>query len=419
MAFSTHPNLAISLVATAPSPATSGTSLVVTAGEGVRFSGASVGNPIPATIWPVGVMPTPANAEIVGVTARATDTLTIVRTPEGGVARTVLVGDQIAATITAKSLTDIESVIGSGDVVGPSSSVDNTLVRFDSTTGKLIQGYASNGPTVSDTGAMVISETAGESGLTITGATQTTNFPALNISQTWNASGTAFTGVKLNVTATAAASTSSLFDFQLAGNSLLRQLTTNGRLQLNAPGGATSTLVDFLPGAFNVQISVNNGTDIAVFNTGPSLTFTRNASYILWNEGTRIYSDAANVFAQRNGSSAQKTRIYNTFTTVETAGEWFAVDWATTANVCNLQCVKGSSSGTARVLTISYGGTQASPVAAITVPITSGNVVFGGGVQLSNAAVTGLVAGVLAASTNASIVLYDSGGQAYRVPCII
>lgn len=34
-------------------------------------------------------------------------------------------------------------------------------------------------------------------------------------------------------------------------------------------------------------------------------------------------------------------------------------------------------------------------------------------------AVTGLVAGVLAASTNASIVISDASGQVYRVPCII
>lgn len=34
-------------------------------------------------------------------------------------------------------------------------------------------------------------------------------------------------------------------------------------------------------------------------------------------------------------------------------------------------------------------------------------------------AVTGLVAGTLAATTNAYIVLYDASGQAYRIPCII
>lgn len=100
-----HANFAYSLVATAPSPAASGTSLVVTAGQGTLFPAV----PFNATICPVGVVPTSTNAEIVRVTVRATDTFTITRTQEGSSARTVVVGDQIAATITAKTLTDIES----------------------------------------------------------------------------------------------------------------------------------------------------------------------------------------------------------------------------------------------------------------------------------------------------------------------
>jgi hypothetical protein len=39
--------------------------------------------------------------------------------------------------------------------------------------------------------------------------------------------------------------------------------------------------------------------------------------------------------------------------------------------------------------------------------------------QLGNAATTGLTPGVLAATTNATIVISDSSGQAYRIPCII
>lgn len=101
-----HANFAASLVATAPSPATSGTSLVVTAADGAKFPAV----PFNATIWPAGAQPTTANAEIVRVTARSTDTLTITRAQEGSSARTVIVGDQIAATITAKTLTDVETV---------------------------------------------------------------------------------------------------------------------------------------------------------------------------------------------------------------------------------------------------------------------------------------------------------------------
>lgn len=98
-----YANFALSLVATAPSPATTGTSLVVTTGQGAWFPTP----PFNATIWPAGVLPTPANAEIVRVTAVAGNTFTIARAQEGSTARTVIVGDQIAATITARTMTDV------------------------------------------------------------------------------------------------------------------------------------------------------------------------------------------------------------------------------------------------------------------------------------------------------------------------
>jgi hypothetical protein len=99
-----HKNFAYSLVATAPSPAGSGTSLVVTATEGALFPAV----PFNATVWPTATQPLSSNAEIVTVTAVATDTLTIVRQAEGTAARTIVVGDQIAATITQTTLNDIE-----------------------------------------------------------------------------------------------------------------------------------------------------------------------------------------------------------------------------------------------------------------------------------------------------------------------
>lgn len=106
-----HKNLAYSAVATAPSPASSGTTLSVTAGHGSRFPSA----PFNATVWPSGSVPIPTNAEIIRVTSKGTgDNWTIVRAQEGTSARSVIVGDQIAATITAKTLTDIENPILDG-----------------------------------------------------------------------------------------------------------------------------------------------------------------------------------------------------------------------------------------------------------------------------------------------------------------
>lgn len=109
-----HANFAYTTVATAPAPATSGTSLVVAAGTGARFPAA----PFNATIWPASAAASAANAEIVRVTNISTDTLTITRTQESTSARTVLVGDQIAATITVKTTTDIETLPVGGVLTG-------------------------------------------------------------------------------------------------------------------------------------------------------------------------------------------------------------------------------------------------------------------------------------------------------------
>ena len=99
-----HRNFAYSLVATAPAPAATGTSLVVTAGQGALFPTP----PFNCTVWPTAAMPLASNAEIVRVTNIVGDTFTIVRTQENSSARSIVVGDQIAETITAKTLTDVE-----------------------------------------------------------------------------------------------------------------------------------------------------------------------------------------------------------------------------------------------------------------------------------------------------------------------
>lgn len=108
-------NFASSLVATAPSPATTGTSLIVSTGEGTLFPDPSAEGAYNLTVWPATDMPTVSNAEIVRVTAKSTDTLTITRQQEGTSARTVVVGDRIALTPTEKLRDDIEDNLGGAD----------------------------------------------------------------------------------------------------------------------------------------------------------------------------------------------------------------------------------------------------------------------------------------------------------------
>lgn len=95
-------NFATSLVATAPSPATSGTSLVVTAAEGSRFSSDDL--PVYATAHPANEIPTLDNAEVVQITAISTDTLTIVRAQKGTSAKSIDTDYRVLEAIYSEDL---------------------------------------------------------------------------------------------------------------------------------------------------------------------------------------------------------------------------------------------------------------------------------------------------------------------------
>lgn len=117
--FDNHTNFAFSTVLTAPSPASSGASVTLQSGDGSKFPTP----PFSVTIWPIGVQPTTTNAEIARVSAISGDVLTIVRAQEGSSARTVVVGDQIAATITKGNVSNIEGYLNgtnpSGIILSP------------------------------------------------------------------------------------------------------------------------------------------------------------------------------------------------------------------------------------------------------------------------------------------------------------
>ena len=153
-------NFASSLVATAPSPATSGTSLVVTAGQGSYFPA----TPFDATIWPSGVQPTNTNAEIVRVTNVSTDTFTITRAQYGTTAQSIAVGYQIAQTVDANLLNQLAPLSGAtftGEVVVPDLKITG-LTGATAGISRLV-GTTSAGPPTTGTfatGDLVIDQTA-------------------------------------------------------------------------------------------------------------------------------------------------------------------------------------------------------------------------------------------------------------------
>jgi hypothetical protein len=63
--------------------------------------------------------------------------------------------------------------------------------------------------------------------------------------------------------------------------------------------------------------------------------------------------DAANAFAQRNGTNAQTSRIYNTFTSA-TNFERAKIEWA--SNILRIGTEKGSVGGTARDMELQTNG---------------------------------------------------------------
>lgn len=253
------------------------------------------------------------------------------------------------------------------------------LSVFAATTSAELAGVISNetgsgllvfGTAPALTGPVVITEAVGSSALTVTGATQITSFPALNITQTWNASGQAFTAVKVNATSTASAAGSLLQDWQLGGASKA-SIRKDGTIFI---GGTNLAL--FPASTTSLDVYVNGAADKVVSLASTGIVVSDNL-LIGWGD-VGFRRDKANVASQRVGTAAQNWRVYNTFTTIDSAGEWLKHDWITTANQIRIGAAKGSSTGTARVLSIDYGGTEASPSAAITIPITSGDITFGG-----------------------------------------
>lgn len=111
MAFDVHSNFGYATVTTAPSPAGSGTTLVLGTATFADF-------PDPGTIgynvvvWPAGTIPLSSNSEILRVVTKGTNgTVEVTREQESTSARDITVGDQCGVAITKKVITDIEDKI--------------------------------------------------------------------------------------------------------------------------------------------------------------------------------------------------------------------------------------------------------------------------------------------------------------------
>ena len=138
--------------------------------------------------------------------------------------------------------------------------------------------------------------------LTIASGTLTASAPALNITQTLNANA-AFTVAKTNVTITLSNGSALLHDWQVAGASMVALREDGAVIAAGRMYGSS--------------VSLTAGTGLWTANT----IMMPSTGYFSIGDGTntntatpdvRLYRDAAATLAQRNGTTQQIFRLYNT-----------------------------------------------------------------------------------------------------------
>lgn len=122
-------DLAIGQVATAPSPATSGLTLVLNGGQGADMPTTL---PLKVIAFPPGTVASKVNAEHLLVTNISTDTLTFVRAQGETSAQSIAVGWLIAAAIFSEDVNSINSVINGACMVAqrPSAPSLSTTSQY-------------------------------------------------------------------------------------------------------------------------------------------------------------------------------------------------------------------------------------------------------------------------------------------------
>jgi hypothetical protein len=323
------------------------------------------------------------------------------------------------------------AISASSAIFGDSESPDYVFVQTDGvfgSSGGVPWGVDANKTIAylqnanSFTAKQTITAAANTSALTatysVTGANTT---PLLDLSGTWNTTGVA-TGIKLNITDTASASTSRLFDVQVGGTSSFTvfkpSATSNAGGFSFTPGTNTGTFLfdSASTSAVNFKratttIFTARADSIATFNFGSAFS-------VGWNSDTYLARDAANTLALRNGTAAQTFRLYNTYTDASNYERGF-MRW--NSNVLEIGAEAGGT-GTGRVTKIlsaaqvdvfTFGAVQAARFSSGS-SIIYNSLVFGGATLTANPTTTDLNAGragVWKNSTTGVVSLwYNDGG---------
>jgi hypothetical protein len=190
--------------------------------------------------------------------------------------------------------------------------------------------------------------------------------PIYALVDTWNAAGTTFTGIGLNVTDTASAAGSLLLDLQVGGTSRFKvdktgDIVTNGASITTLPNGTWSkpSAIEMVAGGhirWENRSRIYSGSDgnLTFYNFGFSNT-------------VELQIEAADTLAQRRGTNAQAFRISNTHTDASNFERGF-MRWS--SNVLQIGTEKAGT-GTARALELQTDGLTALTIATNAIVTTS------------------------------------------------
>jgi len=339
----------------------------VAAGTGVTITTNSAGAKVINAISGSGTVTSIATAGLISggtitttgtiTTSMATNKLVGRGTAGTGVMEEITLGTGLSFTGTTLNVTG-----GTGDVVGPASSTDNAIVRFDSTTGKLIQN---SGVTISDTDVI---STAG----------------VLNTSMT--ASEIAGTDASKNIVSLPVATYPSLTEL-----TYVKGVSSNIQTQLNAKGAGTVTSVGFTGGLISVATATTTPA-LTVAGTSGGIPYFSSAS--TWATSAALAANAIVIGGGAGAAPATTTTGTGVLTAlginVGSAGAFITFNGAlgtpSSGTVTNL-------TGTASININGTVGATTPTTGSFTTVTTSGNIELG---NASDTTLSRVSAGVMA-----------------------
>jgi hypothetical protein len=196
-------------------------------------------------------------------------------------------------------------------------------------------------------------------GTWFTGGTSTTTKPHLLIEPTgatstaWSTSGT---GLGVNA---ASGFAGNLLDLQVNGTSRARLLNT-AALIFTPPDNAPTQGVEFLTAAGAANGFIRNVPNTGVLSIGSTVSVDITIGSLWLANDTRLFRGAANTLAQRNGTNAQTSWLFNTYTN-DSNYERLSTTW--TSNVCYTK-PENAGTGSARLYVPVTGSTTVASLPA-------------------------------------------------------